>query len=92
MNREELEKALENDHCCCEDTACCCEEDCACAYHDELFDYNGTTYTVNFGGDYDDEIEECEYSKVSAKKVALIGAGVAAAGGVLFYALKKKRK
>lgn len=99
MSKKELENALENEHCCCceghecdcEDVVCCCE-DCTCACHDELFNYKGTTYTVNFDETYCDEIEECECCKVDAKKVALIGAGVAAAGGVLFYALNKKKK
>ena len=96
MENEEL--AL--DHCCCceghecdcEDIVCCCEEDCTCACHDELFNYKGTTYSVNFSGDYCEDMEECECNKPNFKTIALVGAGVAAASGILFYAIKKKKK
>lgn len=100
MDKKELESVdFEKEHCCCcEGHECdceditCCDEDCSCACHNEGFNYKGTTYTVNFDGAYCDEMEECECPNVDVKKIALVGAGVAAASGILFYALKKKRK
>lgn len=66
------------------------EECCICP--DKMFDYNGTTYTVNFDENYCDELEECEYYNSNMKKIAMIGVGVAAASGILFFTLNKKKK
>lgn len=98
MSDKELKEVLNEEcecnceDCCFDDECCACDESCECENHNKELNYNGTTYTVNFDNCYCDDMEECECCGPKVKTIALVGAGVAVASGILFYTLNKKRK
>lgn len=65
------------------------EESCGCC--EDVFEYNGTTYTIKMDNNCD-ELNENACNALNAKKIVTVGAGIVAASGILFFAFNKKKK